>query len=213
MAVIMQMNKHRSDYSKGKKFRYLIGIDEAGRGPLAGPVAVGVVVTRISKKRAKMKDSKQLTETQREAWFTKIKEAKKTGELDFAVSLVSHQVIDKKGISVAIKIGIERCLIKLKVQPSECKVLLDGSLKAPEEFLNQKTIIRGDESEPIIALASIVAKVTRDRHMVRIAKKYPNYGFEIHKGYGTIAHRRAIVTHGLSLIHRRTFCRSFIGLQ
>ena len=88
--------------------------------------------------------------------------------------------------------------------------MLDGSLHAPKEFTNQKTIIRGDQSEPVISLASIAAKVLRDRLMVRLAKKYPLYSFDIHKGYGTLAHRRAIKKEGFCELHRVTFCTRLI---
>jgi ribonuclease HII len=89
-------------------------------------------------------------------------------------------------------------------------VILDGSLYAPDYFLYQKTIIRGDQTEPLISLASIAAKVTRDRKMVRLSKKYPQYNFHIHKGYGTPAHRKAIKKFGLSEVHRRSFLRSSV---
>ncbi len=210
-----------------KEFKYVIGVDEAGRGPLAGPVAVGAVkmacqsgeparatlakfIGRATLPR--LRDSKQLNEKQREIWFAVLKRAKLAGKLDFAVSLVSHRVIDKKGISFAIKLGIKRAISRLTVGQArlnlaskECRVLLDGGLKAPAEFINQKTIIRGDEKEPIISLASIVAKVTRDRHMARMAKKYPNYGFEKHKGYGTKKHLAAVRRQGVTPIHRTSF--------
>ncbi|MEK7587046.1 MAG: ribonuclease HII [Patescibacteria group bacterium] len=212
------------------KISHIIGIDEAGRGPLAGPVGVGAVIMSrlhldkfgcgvIFKKLPNLKDSKKLSEKQREVWFEFLKAEKKKGNLDFAVALVSEKIIDKQGIVKAIKIGISRCLKLLLLPtlsrdpdrsvgaiPSNYLVLLDGSLKAPENFVKQKTIIRGDESEPIISLASIVAKVTRDRRMIQLAKKYPNYGFEIHKGYGTKVHYRAIKKFGLSVIHRQTYC-------
>ncbi len=189
----------------------VIGIDEAGRGPLAGPVAVGAVLI-FSKKSfsfRKLKDSKQLTEKEREGWFRKIKDWQKDGKLEYAVSLVSPSIIDKKGISFAIKLGIERCLSKLGSSPRKVEVLLDGSLKAPVEFLNQKTIIRGDEKIPAISLASIVTKVTRDRYMKKLANKYKKYGFEKHKGYGTKEHLEMIKKYGISLVHRKTFLKKF----
>ena len=203
------------------KISHIIGIDEAGRGPLAGPVAVGAVIMsrlhlakikghRMSRKISlpKLRDSKKLSEGQREAWFEFLKAEKKKGNLNFAVALMSEKIIDEQGIVRAIKIGIKKCLKKLKADPTRSLVLLDGGLKAPAEFINQRTIIRGDESEPIISLASIVAKVTRDRRMIQLAKKYPNYGFEIHKGYGTKKHYRAIKKLGISKVHRKTFLNS-----
>ncbi len=195
--------------------RYLVGIDEAGRGPLAGPVSVAVVVqlARIVLDSDKMlgilRDSKKLSEQKREEWFKWLREKKKKGDLDFAVSLVGEKIIDQRGIVRAVKIGIGRCLKRLKLNPNQCQVLLDGSLKAPKIYRDQRTIIRGDETIPIIALASIVAKVTRDRKMVRLGKKFPNYQLAIHKGYGTRAHYRALRKYGLSPLHRRSFLKDF----
>jgi ribonuclease HII len=221
--------------------KFLIGIDEAGRGPLAGPVAIGAFAIR-SKKVLKMfkgaRDSKKMTPVAREAVFLKIKEAKKNGHVHYAVSYSSAGVIDKKGIVPAIKSALNRSLKKLEksfvqgelansclAQPLykaqhkgssryvrglssyNCHVLLDGSLKAPRRYSNQKTIIGGDDIEPVISLASICAKVLRDRKMTRLAKKYPQYGFEVHKGYGTKAHYKAIKKYGFSREHRRSFLK------
>jgi ribonuclease HII len=190
--------------------KYSIGIDEAGRGPLAGPVAVGAV--KFSKdfdtkllKEIKNKDSKKLSQDQRAIWYEKIKIWKQENKLDFYVALVSSEFIDKKGISFAIKKGITECLKKIKANSKTCEIKLDGSLKAPEEFIFQKTIIKGDEKEQIIGLASIAAKVTRDIHMGKLAIKFPAYKFEIHKGYGTAFHRAKIKELGLSVVHRKSF--------
>jgi ribonuclease HII len=188
---------------------FTIGIDEAGRGPLAGPVSVGAarIPTGFNKKFLKgIKDSKQLTEAERELWYALALEAKKKGELDFAVSLVSETVIDARGISYAIRLGIKRCLKKLKANEKD-QVFLDGGLKAPVEFIHQKTVIKGDEKIPLISLASIAAKVTRDRYMKKLSEKYPQYSFHIHKGYGTRMHREAIRAHGPSSIHRKSFLK------
>lgn len=206
--IAIRMTKPKLD----KNIKFIVGIDEAGRGPLAGPVSVGGVVVSVGKipdifKEAR--DSKQISEARREEIFKKIKTAKGGRKLDLSVALVSAKIIDKKGITFAIRLAIKRVLTKLAVPPHETLVLLDGSLKAPEEFLFQKTIIRGDASEPIIGLASIVAKVTRDRRMTRLSKKYPNFDFHIHKGYGTLAHRKKIKAHGTTDIHRRSFLTKF----
>jgi ribonuclease HII len=187
--------------------RYIIGIDEAGRGPLAGPVSVGIVMITegFNKKFFKgVRDSKQLTPEDRDLWFALVTEAKKKGELDFRVALVSEKIIDKKGIAHAIRLGIKRCLKRIDA-PAEAQVFLDGGIRAPKEFIHQTTIIRGDEKVPVISLASICAKVVRDRRMVSLSKIYPEYAFEIHKGYGTRAHREAIQKYGPSLIHRLSF--------
>lgn len=191
--------------------KYVIGIDEAGRGPLAGPVSLGTVLIPSKSRLALkgLKDSKQLSEKQREKWFASILAWQKEGKLKYAVSLIPNSVIDAKGISFAIRSGIAKNLKKLEVDPKSAEVLLDGSLKAPLEYVHQKTIIKGDEKIPVISLASIVAKVTRDRLMKKFGKKYPTYGFEVHKGYGTLLHRKAIKKFGASPIHRKTFLRNF----
>lgn len=191
-----------------KKIKYLIGIDEVGRGPIAGPVAVGAFV--YLKPKAKrlfrgVKESKQLTEEKREEWFEKIEKAKKNGLIDFAVTFQSEKVIDERGISFAIKKALAMSLAKLKLDSDDVQVLLDGGLKAPPEYENQKTIIKGDVKEQVIALASICAKVTRDRKMRALAKKYPEYGFDVNKGYGTRRHYEAIKKNGLTNLHRRSF--------
>lgn len=198
------------------KFQYIIGIDEVGKGPLAGPVAVGACLISVSKIKSfqamgyfkGIRDSKKLSEKKKEEWLEKIEESKRKGDLNYSVSFISNKIIDKKGISQCIKSAIENSLKKLKAEPSKTIVLLDGGLKAPQKFTNQKTIIKGDEKEPVISLASIVAKVTRDRKMVEYSKKFPQYGFEIHKGYGTALHRRKIRENGLSELHRKSFCKN-----
>jgi ribonuclease HII len=125
--------------------------------------------------------------------------------VDFCVTFQSEKVIDNKGLSFAIKKALRTSLLALKKAPESAKVLLDGGLKAPPEFKDQKTIIKGDEKEMVIALASITAKVLRDRKMIRLGKKYPAYGFEIHKGYGTKGHYEAIKKYGLLNEHRISF--------
>ena len=190
--------------------KYIVGIDEAGRGPLAGPVSIGAVRinTDFNKQFFKgIKDSKKLTEEKRETWFERLKAEKKNNQIDFAVALISEKIIDRKGIVYALNSGIGKCLIKLKA-PKNSKIFLDGAIKAPKKFKNQRTVIRGDEKISIISLASICAKVTRDRYMVKLSKKYPEYNFHIHKGYGTLAHRKAIRKHGPSAIHRKSFLKN-----
>jgi len=190
---------------------YVLGIDEAGRGPLAGPVSVGVVRVQADFDRKffkGIKDSKMLSSEERELWFSLAKEAHKTGELDYAVALISEKFIDKKGINAAISLGIKRCLARLGAGETECHIFLDGGLKAPQKFPHQTTVIKGDEKIPVISLASICAKVTRDRYMVRLSKKYPEYGFDEHKGYGTRKHKEALKKAGASIVHRQSFLRN-----
>ncbi len=191
--------------------KYIIGIDEAGRGALAGPVAVGSVL--VSKDFnweliLGVADSKQVSPKKREEIFLIAKKLEKQGKLKYAVALVSEKVIDKKGITFAVREGIKRTLIKLAPDAKTTYIKLDGLLHAPVEFLHQKTIIKGDVTEKEISLASIMAKVTRDRYMVVLGKKHTLYGFEIHKGYGTLLHRKNIKKHGLKVMHRTTFCKA-----
>ena len=199
-----------------RKIKYLIGVDEAGRGPLAGPVAVAAVVIspKLSMSRATLdmkrgvlglRDSKKLNVKQREVWYGWLREKRGQRKLNFAVALVGHKIIDREGITRAVRIGIARCLRRLELNPAVCEVKLDGSLRASRAYVNQVTIIHGDSFVPVIMLASIAAKVTRDRRMSRLAGVYPKYGFEIHKGYGTKRHYQQIKRHGLSPIHRRSF--------
>ncbi len=190
--------------------KYIIGIDEAGRGALAGPVAVGAVLVIKGfdwKLIPGVADSKQLSPKKREEIFVIAKKLEKAGKLKYGVALVSEKIIDKQGITYAVRIGIERTLTGLACKPANTYIKLDGLLKAPSEFKHQKTIIKGDVTEKEIGLASIMAKVTRDKYMVRATKRYPGYDFEIHKGYGTLLHRKNIVKNGLSVIHRTTYCK------
>nr|MCX6701824.1 ribonuclease HII [Candidatus Zambryskibacteria bacterium] len=204
--------------------KYIVGIDEVGRGPLAGPVTICVIAcdiklyTKLKKNRQLPplgKDSKKLSQFNRQKYARTLKAIiqglpldKKYIGLAYVVVNVSNKIIDEKGISFAIKKAISQGIKKLRLNPKNCQILLDGGLKAPKEFKKQKTIIKGDEREKIIAWASILAKVTRDALMCRLAKKYSQYGFEIHKGYGTLNHRKYIKKYGLSNIHRKSFCRN-----
>ncbi len=221
-----------------QKTKYLIGIDEAGRGPIAGPVAVGgCIITHLALgqisdellekfMRGKLKDSKKLSEKKREEIFVWMQEKKKAGELDFVVSMGSAKTIDNLGIVPVINKALSIVLTRLiKVQKNkivEVKPLqfcdddvfvkLDGGLRAPEAFKYQETIVRGDENEVVISLASIAAKVTRDEYMKSLGEEYnkegKDYGFEKHKGYGTKGHYDAIEKHGLGNEHRISFCKN-----
>lgn len=191
-----------------------IGIDEAGRGPLAGPVSVGAVLIRDEfdwELIPGVDDSKKLTEAKREAIYAIAHELQRAALIDFQVSLIAPSVIDRIGIVPSVRRGIKRCLDSLEARHEfscdEVRCVLDGSLRAPAKFKDQETIIGGDGIERSIGLASILAKVTRDRHMVRLAHRYPEYGFDIHKGYATKAHRSQIMLCGLSDMHRKSFCK------
>lgn len=201
---------------KKQKCRYLVGIDEAGRGPLAGPVVVAIlkidttpsVLRKIQYLFRDIRDSKKLTCKKRESWFLKMREAKKVGILEYCASSSSAGCIDKMGIVYGIRKALNHSLKKLYLNPAYTRIKLDGSLYAPKKFIYQKTIIRGDETERIIAMASVVAKVHRDRIMLHYARNFPRYGFEQHKGYGTRLHYRSIKKYGICKIHRKSFLYS-----
>jgi len=193
--------------------KFIIGIDEVGRGPIAGPVAVCALCLQNDfdhKKFKNFRDSKKLSHSQRLKWLEKINEEKDKGNIIYKVSFESNKIIDTKGIVFAINRALKNSLDFLNKNINDCDVLLDGGLKAPAEYKNQKTIIKGDEKELAIALASIAAKVTRDDLMVKLADKYTGYGLEKHKGYGTALHYKALKNMGISEIHRKSFlCKLF----
>ncbi len=190
--------------------KWTIGIDEVGRGPLAGPVAVGVFAVNDKFDYSVLdgiRDSKKLTEKKRIEW-RKILEL--TENSKWAVGYVGNSQIDDTGITKSIKAAMLSALNTLNLDPGECNILLDGSLYAPEEYTSQKTIIKGDQKEPCISAAAILAKVDRDEKMKKFALHYPEYGLEKHKGYGTKLHREMIQKYGLSPIHRKSFCRNIL---
>lgn len=187
--------------------RIVVGIDEVGRGPVAGPVSVGIVVLRQGDTLPLpgLRDSKQMTEKARERVYAEACILRESGVLRFGVYSVTAEVIDARGISTALRSAIATGLADLAPEQHNYSVLLDGSLKAPKEY-EQQTIIRGDSLIPAISLASVVAKVERDRYMAGEAEaQYPTYGFARHKGYGTAAHLAAIKEYGLSPLHRSSF--------
>lgn len=195
------------------KIKWTIGIDEAGRGPLAGPVSVGVFAVSNNFNVAQLegiRDSKQISEKKREEWYKALTTME---QCRCAVAFSSPQFIDTEGIVFAIQNALDRALAKLKLDPALCTVLLDGSLHAPKEYVSQKTIIRGDVTEPVISSAAILAKVKRDAYMKKVAGEYPLYLFEKHKGYGTKVHCEAIRTHGVSPLHRVSFCKNIVGVK
>ena len=161
------------------------------------------------KKLRGIKDSKQLSPLKRAEWFRIVSEAAKRKECEWRTVFVSEKIIDEKGLSFCLREAIAKVLRKLHAKPRACKVLLDGGIMAPRAFLFQQTIIRGDENVPLIAAASIMAKVTRDRYMVRLAKRYQEYGFDSHKGYGTRKHYAALRKYGISKVHRKSFLKKF----
>jgi ribonuclease HII len=191
-----------------KKSKYIIGIDEVGRGPLAGPVTIGIVkvpVDYIFLIFPKLRDSKKLSEIQRENIFKIAMKEKRKEKISFLILSFKAEKIDKIGISKCIKKMIENGL--KKIASKEDQIFLDGSLYAPLLYKNQKTIIKGDDKIPVISLASVLAKVSRDRFMKKMSKLYPKYGFEKHKGYGTLYHRNCIHRLGITKLHRVSYLK------
>ncbi len=203
--------------------RYVIGIDEVGRGALAGPVTVGAVALRAGMRfdlavlkdlKLHLRDSKKLTPRERERWVSYLR---KRNDIQFKVSSVASKTIDRINISRAANLAATRSFEKLadrEILRTQPLVLLDGGLYLRGDWgrkLRVRTIIKGDETIDAIKLASIVAKVYRDRLMTRRHEKYPHYDFPKHKGYGTAHHMKKIKRHGLSEIHRRSFCGRFIS--
>lgn len=190
--------------------RLIVGVDEVGRGPLAGPVSIGIVVCKKLLCIPELTDSKKMTEEARERVYALAAERAEAGEISFGVYSTSASVIDQVGIEDAIRRIITQGLRELTPHAELAEVILDGRLSAPKEY-RQQSLIGGDVLVPAISLASVVAKVERDRYMVRMAEKYPDYGFEEHKGYGTARHIAAIHEKGPSAIHRMTFLTNIIN--
>lgn len=194
--------------------QWVLGVDEAGRGPLAGPVAVGVVAVAegydILAAFPGINDSKKLSEKKREALYVRLQEEQRAGNVRAVVTLVSAKTIDTKGIAPAVRHGVAKGIEKLLSEKGEGKVWLDGSLAAPEGY-EQETVIGGDGKIPAIMLASVAAKVTRDRYMQKLDTDFPQYGFAVHKGYGTKAHRECIKELGPCEVHRMSFLGNILN--
>jgi len=187
----------------------IIGVDEVGRGALAGPLCVCALrLTRGSPffRSHNFNDSKRLSKEMRLRVFGEIKEGKRRGELEYALVYVSASHIDDLGMAKALKLSVQKALRKLKALPSE-RIILDGSLRAPESYVRQMSAPRADEQCVAVALASIVAKCSRDSLMIAASKQFPDYGFETNVGYGTRAHRTALLQKGPTSFHRALFLR------
>ncbi|MBE7496220.1 MAG: ribonuclease HII [Verrucomicrobiaceae bacterium] len=180
-------------------FRIVAGVDEAGRGPLAGPVTVAAVVLPADFTHALLNDSKQLTEKKREQLYAEITD---DARIRWHCCVIGTEVIDRINILQATWEGMRRCALELEPRPDA--VLIDG--KPVKQYpLHQVALVKGDSLSFSIAAASVIAKVTRDRIMQRLAAEYPAYGFEIHKGYPTPGHLAALRKHGPCPAHRRSF--------
>ena len=191
-------------YAKG--IQMICGIDEAGRGPLAGPVCAAAVILPPYLEIPGLDDSKKLSDKRRRELMPVIKEQ----AVAYGIAFASHEEIDEINILQATFLAMERALAQLSVRPDFA--LIDGN-REKDFGLPVKTVVKGDSLSANIAAASILAKVTRDDLMEEMAKEYPAYGFEIHKGYGTKAHYAALTAHGPSPIHRMTFLKKFYGEQ
>ena len=182
-------------------YRLIAGIDEVGRGPLAGPVVAAAVILPLEERPSwlsRVRDSKQLTPSQRESIFDRMLES----GIAFGVGVVSHEVIDERGIAPATRLAMRHAIEQLSTRPD---YLLIDYLRLPGVRIPQKGVADGDSLCISIAAASIVAKVTRDQLMVKLDSQFPGYGLAQHKGYGTPGHLEALQKLGPCPIHRKTF--------
>lgn len=191
-----------SFYQQG--IEVICGVDEAGRGPLAGPVCAAAVILPPHLEIPGLDDSKKLTDKRRRELFPVIREQ----AIAYGIGLASHEEIDEINILQATYLAMERALAQLNVRPDH--VLIDGN-RSKDFGLPVTTVVKGDSLSANIAAASVLAKVTRDELMEQMAKEYPQYQFEVHKGYGTKAHYAALTEHGPSPIHRMSFLKKFYG--
>ncbi|MFN7096098.1 MAG: ribonuclease HII [Gammaproteobacteria bacterium] len=180
------------------KNKLIAGVDEAGRGPLAGPVVAAAVILNPKRPITGLMDSKQLTEKKREALFPLIQEH----ALAWAIASAEVHEIDEINIFQATMLAMSRAIQSLSMIPDH--VQIDGN-QVPKIAYSMEAIVKGDETVAAISAASILAKVTRDREMHRLDQHYPQYGFAVHKGYPTAAHVAALMQHGPCLIHRRSY--------
>ena len=185
-------------------FKAVCGVDEAGRGPLAGPVFAAAVILPENCEIEGLNDSKKLSEKKREALFDVIKEK----AISWCVASVDEKVIDEINILQATYLAMKKAVEGLDV-PADY-ALIDGNRMPPIEIKGE-TVVKGDAKSMSIAAASILAKVSRDRFMLEIDKQYPQYQFAKHKGYGTKLHYEMLTEHGISPCHRMSFLKSFIG--
>lgn len=199
------------DYSieneyREKGFNIICGVDEAGRGPLAGPVYAAAVILPSDCVIEGLNDSKKLTEKKREALFDEVKDK----ALAYGIASADEKEIDEINILNATFLAMKRAINSLSVKPD--LALIDGNQK-PHTDIEEVTVIKGDAKSMSIAAASVLAKVSRDRFMLEMAEKYPQYEFARHKGYGTKLHYEKIAQYGVCDIHRRTFLKKILGEQ
>lgn len=184
----------------------ICGVDEAGRGPLAGPVCAAAVILPEHLEIPGLNDSKKLTDKKRRELFPLIQEQ----AIAYGIAFASEQEIDELNILQATFLAMKRAIAQLEGKADFA--LIDGN-RETDFGIPCQTIVKGDSRSANIAAASILAKVTRDEYMERLAEQYPQYGFEIHKGYGTKKHYEALTQHGMCPAHRRTFLKKFYGQE
>ena len=189
-----------------KGYKLICGVDEAGRGPLAGPVCAAAVILPPNLEIPGLDDSKKLSDKRRRALMPVIKEQAVT----YGIAFASHEEIDQINILQATFLAMERAIAQLQVKPD--LALIDGN-RQKDFGIDVQTVVHGDSLSASIAAASVLAKVTRDDYMLQMAQMYPQYGFEVHKGYGTKAHYEALSQAGPSDIHRMTFLKKFYGKE
>lgn len=192
----------QSHFDKGVKI--ICGVDEAGRGPLAGPVCAAAVILPANAEIPGLNDSKKLSDKKRRELYPVIKEQ----AIAYGIAFADHNEIDEINILQATYLAMERAINQLSVKPY--LALIDGN-RSKDFGIPVETVIHGDSLSASIAAASVLAKVTRDDYMLKMAEEYPGYDFEIHKGYGTKAHYAALTEKGPSPIHRMTFLKKFYG--
>ena len=192
------------NYAEGVEV--ICGVDEAGRGPLAGPVCAAAVILPPHLRIPGLNDSKKLSDKRRRELFPMICDQ----ALAYGIAFATEQEIDEINILHATFLAMERALAQLKIRPD--LVLIDGN-RQKDFGLPVKTVVKGDSLSANIAAASVLAKVSRDDVMLELAKQYPAYGFDVHKGYGTRAHYAALEACGPCPIHRMTFLKKFYGQQ
>lgn len=187
-------------------YRNICGVDEAGRGPLAGPVCAATVILPSNIEIPGLNDSKKLTDKKRRELFPVICDK----AVAYGIAFADHLEIDEVNILQATYLAMERAINNLNTKPDF--VLVDGN-RAKDFGIPLETVVGGDGRSASIAAASVLAKVTRDDYMLKMAEAYPQYGFEVHKGYGTKAHYAALEEYGPCPIHRMTFLKKFYGTK
>lgn len=202
--IILHKELFEYDSNLRKSSPVLCGVDEAGRGPLAGDVYAAAVVLNDSVLIDYLNDSKKISESRREKLYDEIIQKADA----YCIAMATVEEIDRLNILQATMLAMQRAVRGLNLKPE--LVLVDGN-RLPELEYPAQCIIKGDAKSASIAAASVLAKVARDRYMRDIAKKYPEYGFEKHKGYGTKLHCEMLKKHGASDVHRRTFLKKILG--